>query len=170
MQLKQMKLLVVSDTHGKRERLRCVMDMHKDADALLFLGDGLADLWRADAENYPFALFRVKGNCDSFLSANTPEELTLTLGNFKFLMLHGHTRGVKHSVQRAALAAAEAEADVLLYGHTHMRCEQYIPESAGSKALYLFNPGSLGDSEASYGLIEIHRGQMLFSHGSLNKQ
>ena len=38
-----MKLLIVSDVHGRHDRLRAVMDMHKNSDALIFLGDGLRD-------------------------------------------------------------------------------------------------------------------------------
>ena len=38
------KLIVVSDSHGNRDGLRAVLNAHRDADALIFLGDGLNDL------------------------------------------------------------------------------------------------------------------------------
>ncbi len=171
-----MKLLVVSDSHGKYERLTAVMNMHRDADALIFLGDGLAELVRADAYSYPFTVFSVKGNCDGFsmlqAGLSSPEELVFTLGGFRFFALHGHTRGVKHGYERAINAALEREARVLLFGHTHIPEERYLPADEGGVPLYLFNPGSLGasaDGRAHFGVIEIRGDQILFSHGVLDR-
>ena len=64
-----MKFIVISDSHGRYERIGTVMDMHRDADALIFLGDGIADLDRADAYSRGMTVFAVRGNCDgqSFL-------------------------------------------------------------------------------------------------------
>ena len=44
-----MRLLIVSDSHGRYERLSELLDRQRGVDALIFLGDGLADLERADA-------------------------------------------------------------------------------------------------------------------------
>jgi hypothetical protein len=35
------------------------------------------------------------------------------------------------------------------------------------KPLTVFNPGSLGDRDASFGTLTIQKGQMLFGHGVL---
>lgn len=172
-----MKLIVVSDTHGRYDRLVTLMQMHKDADALIFLGDGLNDLGRADAYSYPFTVYSVKGNCDgfSFFSQGIPadDELMLCFEGYKFFIIHGHTRAVKNNMDRAILASRTKGADVLLYGHTHVATDKYIPEDEeGNKPLRLFNPGSLGasgDGEAHFGLIEIRDGNMLTSLGTLKK-
>ena len=172
-----MKLIVVSDTHGRYDRLARLMDMHKDADALIFLGDGLNDLSRADAYSYPFSVYAVKGNCDgiSFFSLRpaAEDEMTLTFEGYKFFVIHGHTRSVKNNMDRAILASRTKGADVLLYGHTHVATDRYIPEGEdGNKPLRLFNPGSLGasgDGEAHFGLIEIRNGNILTSLGVLKK-
>ncbi len=162
-----MKLLVVSDVHGKRDRLSAVMEMHRDADALIFLGDGLSDLFRVGVNDFDFTVFSVKGNCDAFFmgAENVGEELAVTLGGFKIFMLHGHTRGVKHGLDRAIYAAREKNADLLLFGHTHLALESYINDEE-QKPLYLFNPGSLG-YDGSFGLIEIRESNILFSHGKI---
>lgn len=173
-----MKLLVVSDIHGRHDRLSVLLDMHKNADALIFLGDGLRDLERADAYSRGMSVISVKGNCDgtSFLGNDAPTEQLQTIGGYKMLMLHGHTRGVKSGMERAILAAVQSEADILLFGHTHIPMEKYIPESQGEgilslpKPLRIFNPGSLGasgDGRGHFGLIEIRGKDILMSHGMI---
>ena len=67
-----MRFLVVSDIHGRYERLAKLLDMQKGIDALIFLGDGLSDLDRADAYDRGISVICVKGNCDGFrFSAGT---------------------------------------------------------------------------------------------------
>ena len=175
-----MKLIVVSDTHGRYDRLAKVMQMHADADALIFLGDGLNDLGRAGAEEYRFTVFSVSGNCDgsNYFSSSekTPSELTLNFEGFRFLALHGHTRSVKSGLDDAMLAAEQRGADVLLYGHTHSPINKYFPAGREyaygklSKPLYVFNPGSLKLSEdggAHFGLVQIKDQNILISLGTL---
>ena len=88
-------------------------------------------------------------------------------------MTHGHKYGVKRGIEVAAEAAIRKGADLLLYGHTHVPMEKYIPqgETVGDvilpKPLRIFNPGSLGDSEGSFGVIEIRGGSILMSHGRI---
>ena len=168
-----MRFVVVSDIHGKYDRLSRLLDMHKNADALIFLGDGLSDLVRADAYGRGMSVIAVKGNCDgfSFFGNDAPTELCQTLDGYKFLMMHGHTRAVKSGTDAAVCAAVAADADVLLFGHTHVQTEKYLPEgsefSGGvlKKPLRIFNPGSLGAGQ--FGLIEIRGQSILMSHGSI---
>ena len=171
-----MKLLVVSDIHGRYERLSELMDRHRDIDALIFLGDGLADLERADAYSRGFTVFAVKGNCDGFsmrLRSAAPEETSFTLDGYRFFILHGHTRGVKYSLTNAIYAAREREADILLFGHTHEPLDKYLPEGEEyslDKPLRVFNPGSLGasgDGCGYFGLIDIRCNGVLTSHGKI---
>lgn len=170
-----MKLLVVSDIHGKYGRLERLMDMHKNADALIFLGDGLADLERAGAYSRGFTVFAVRGNCDVFspFAEGINEEMTLNFEGYRLFLLHGHTRGVKHGMDDAVCAAVERDADIMLFGHTHLPIEKYIPAGGDyslEKPLRLFNPGSLGESfggGGSFGLIEIRKEGVLMSHGRI---
>ena len=41
------KLLILSDSHGSADAVRRILTAEKDADAVLFLGDGLHDLEKA---------------------------------------------------------------------------------------------------------------------------
>ena len=92
------------------------------------------------------------------------------------MMTHGHRLGVKSGIDNAVHHAVKRRADILLYGHTHVAEERYLPEGATigedslSKPLWIMNPGSLGaprNGEPSYGLIQIQNGQILLSHGTL---
>lgn len=167
-----MKLLVFSDSHGRSGRVRELLMLHHDAGAAVFLGDGLRDL--PAAAEWPCPLYTVRGNCDVFTlfdSAMPPEERLLCFSGHQLFVLHGHTRGVKAGYMRAAAAAAERGADLLLFGHTHEPVEAYIPAEEGvlagaeGRSLYLFNPGAL--AEGSYGLIELQAGNILLSHGKI---
>ena len=166
-----MTLLIVSDSHGRSDRLARLFEMHKNVDALIFLGDGLSDIDRAGAKDYNFTVFAVRGNCDAFggslLTICAKDELTFNFEGINFFALHGHTRQVKGSLIRAIYAADEKGADVLLFGHTHEPLLTYVSEEEYnlSKSMYLFNPGSL--ASYSYGLCEIRNGQVLLSHGTI---
>ena len=165
-----MTLLIVSDTHGRSDRLARLFDMHKNVDAVIFLGDGLSDLDRVKTENYNFTVFAVRGNCDalggSLLTICAKEELTFNFEGINFFALHGHTRQVKGTLNNVIYAADEKGADVILFGHTHEPLLTYISaeEYNLSRPIYLFNPGSL--ASYSYGLCEIRKGQLLLSHGT----
>ena len=72
------------------------------------------------------------------------------LGGHRILMMHGHTRSVKHTTMNARYAAREAGADILLFGHTHYSMVDY------DGTLYVMNPGSIGDYHVpTYGVITI---------------
>ena len=65
------------------------------------------------------------------------------------------------------IAAAKRQgADIALFGHTHERYEEYLPEYG----LWLFNPGALAypeRGEPSFGLLTVTPGGLLFSHGEI---
>lgn len=169
-----MNFLIVSDSHGNTSGFSEVLRRRRGRDdALLFLGDGCKDAELLASEYSDLCLFCVVGNCDfsDFLSQNKREdELLLTFDGFKILMIHGHKFGVTaSSVSRAAEYARQKGADVLLFGHTHVKYEKYLPpEKDGDKPLWVFNPGSISrprDRSASFGTLEIKNGTPLFGHG-----
>jgi len=116
-----MKILVISDSHGRRLN---VLDTYKkeNPDGVLFLGDGLSDMDVLDVIPPKFCVC-VKGNCDIF-----PEEgvRVLHLENKKLLLTHGHGSGVKQGLWKLDLLAQERGADVVLYGHTHQPADDSI--------------------------------------------
>lgn len=169
-----MEILILSDTHKNKERLRRVLELHRDVDAIIHLGDGYGDFAGLDLGGVP--LYRVRGNCDeedNDFGVLSDEEL-LDMGGVRILMTHGHHLGVKFGLAKAASYAMSKGADILLYGHTHVPAEVYLGagERAGvkllEKPLWIFNPGSLGHPRGgmpSFGLLTLRDGQILLSHG-----
>ena len=141
-----MRILVVSDVHGRLDRLREAILRQPTAGTVIFLGDGLRQAEQA-AEEFPDRTFyMVPGNCD-FGSELIPVRQE-TLGGKRFYFTHGHLHDVKYTLYRLELAAREAGADIVLFGHTHVPHEEYV------EGLYLFNPGSLG-YDYTYGYVDI---------------
>ena len=91
---KRIKLLVVSDSHGRADILRELSARHRDAEAILFLGDGIKDI-DVISPIPTRAVCAVRGNCDWLSTFAYEEERFLIFGNYHILMMHGHTRGVK---------------------------------------------------------------------------
>lgn len=169
------RLLVLSDSHGRRDRVLQAVSIHKGVDAILFLGDGLRDL-SVLSDDLAAKCSSVRGNCDwgnGFWENEPPQELFLRFGEYAVLMMHGHHFHVKGGTERAISYAAAKGADLLLFGHTHMPIEQYLPADTLlpdggclTKPLYLMNPGSLGDN-GSYGLADLAACGILLSHGNV---
>lgn len=155
-----MKLVVFSDSHGSRSRLAAAKEMHPDADMFVFLGDGIRDAERV-FDGCPF-FAAVCGNCDSsflFCVLDVPEERMLDIDGCRILCMHGHKHGVKFSLEPLKQYAKGKNADLVLYGHTH------IPLETRDGGTVLFNPGSVG--QGSYGIVYIEKGEILCSHGEI---
>lgn len=160
--------LILSDVHGDRARLRRVLAAAGAVHAVFFLGDGLSDVLALFGEPGMPPLYAVRGNCDIGLSGD--DELVVTLGAHRILMLHGHTAGVKGGDGGLLALSRRHGADILLYGHTHFRRESYLDEGDGGP-LWLFNPGSIGrpiGSPPSFGTLSVDdEGGLLFGFGEL---
>lgn len=176
-----MTLLILSDSHGHVDAISEAIRRVRP-DGILFAGDGLRDL---SYVSVPCPLWAVRGNCDWSLTplivngqeVSTPEFVTLTPEGVKILLLHGHTVDVKSGLGRAVQRAVAMEADILVFGHTHLPLEYRItpaeaadlgiPAGGMEKDLLLFNPGSIGGREGSFGTLTLRNGQALFGHGKL---
>lgn len=130
-----MKILVFSDSHGNTSFMEQAVQAEAP-DQILHLGDVLRDA-RALAERFPqIPLTCVPGNCDG-MGGSEPAERVVELEGKRILMMHGHTRGVKAGIGGAVWAGREAEADVVLFGHTHEPlCDRVGP-------MWVVNPGSV---------------------------
>ncbi len=167
-----MKILILSDSHGRMDAMRQVMEMHRDADKVVFLGDGISDA-RACERLFDRPIWQVCGNCDSLsaLFAGVPTEQELVLEGRRILLTHGHRFGVKGGLDRLVAYARDVGYDIVLFGHTHEPLEQYIAED--DHPLYLFNPGSVGSprrGNPSFGLLQTDGENILFSHGELPRK
>ena len=155
------KILVFSDSHGSKDRVRRVCDMHKDADYILHAGDGVHDL--SFVKDTGAKRICVCGNCDFFTNDISDEE-HIRIEGYSFYVCHGDAHGVKSSDIGLLRAAKISHADIVVFGHTHIPCDKRI-ERDGESPLYLFNPGSL--KLGSFGLIQINNGSVIFSHGTV---
>lgn len=157
-----MKIIVVSDTHGAFDKLHQVVTLHKDADMFIHLGDGERELSLLFSQ-YPeieHKTYCLKGNCDFGLLSKSMRVLTLTLPyEHRIFAAHGDYFQVKYSTARMIHEARQNHADILLYGHTHVRECRY------EDGLYIINPGSLGcprgDRKYSYALLDISENGVL---------
>ncbi|MBP3402018.1 MAG: YfcE family phosphodiesterase [Clostridia bacterium] len=165
-----MKCLCFSDSHGDTYNIRRALSMHPDAEVVFFLGDGLSDLEHF-VNDRSRAFLAVRGNWD--ISAIFGDSFVknvdmITLLGHRIVFTHGNNYGVKSGINGIVELARDKNADLVLFGHTHLPFEKYIPDV--NRGIYLFNPGSIGGRRpagASYGVINITEQGILFSHGTL---
>ena len=147
-----MKAVVFSDSHGDTAAMREAVERGAP-DQILHLGDLAGDAERLGIRFPQIPLEYVCGNCDGF--TETPDQRILRVEGKRILMMHGHRYNVKLTYASAAYAAREAEADILLFGHTHIPyCEQV-------DGLWMLNPGSCGGRGATYGVISLENGEVM---------
>ena len=129
-----MKILVVSDTHGKDGNLERVLEKEKPIDALIHCGDieGREDYIRAAAE---CPVHMVAGNNDFF--SELDRELVFELAGKKVFVTHGHCYGVSLDLGRIVDEASDRGCRVVMFGHIH---RPVCHEEAG---VIVLNPGSL---------------------------
>ena len=146
-----MNVLVVSDSHGKVDKLIQAVEQVRPG-YVRHLGDCQRDLEKLRQAFPMLPMEGVPGNCD-YGSCDQPERL-IELGGVRILMLHGHTRNVKSSPMAAMYAAREYGAQVLLFGHTHR------PLVDNDGTLLTLNPGAAGDWEhPTCGVLTIENGK-----------
>ena len=142
-----LKILVFSDSHRSRGGMLDAIEA-QSPDLVIHLGD-----LQSDAEEIGYAypklpLISVPGNCDGWTME--PAIRLVTIEGRKILLSHGHLWQVKQGYARALLEARKADADILLFGHTHVAyCEQV-------DGLWVMNPGA---GRKSYGTILLEPGK-----------
>lgn len=148
-----MKILVVSDSHGRTYNFCKVLDKVGPIDLLFHLGDleGSEDDIEILAE---CPTHMVCGNNDFFSSLD--RDKVVELGKYRIFMSHGHRYGVGYTLDRIIDAAKEEGCNVIMYGHTHIPLIQY------EQGMYIINPGSITlprqeGRKPSYILMELDR-------------
>jgi putative phosphoesterase len=149
-------IAVVADTHSDTNII-CQHLTQKKPDMLMFAGD-----YYRDGENIAQTLqieyYGVRGNCDRSEPRARDEEIIMIMGK-RFYLLHGHQYGVKQSMSSLYYRTREVDADVVIYGHTHMAHMEQIDN------IWMINPGSASrprfDSRGSYVLIEVEKSTFL---------
>lgn len=166
-----MRVGIVSDIHCNAAGLSQALSLMGDVDELICLGDSIYEyrfsnevvrlLQEREARvilgNHEECFFgpqgeraRARPGIDPVLAqwlASRPHRAELSVGGKRLLLVHStpwEPRGTYVHPQSALLARfAEAEADFVLYGHTH----QQVVRRFG--AVLVINPGSAGEARDS---------------------
>jgi putative phosphoesterase len=166
-----MKIGIVSDIHCNLRGLQLALDVMGDIDELLCLGDAIFEYKFSNevvALLRSLGAHVIQGNHEEvFLSpagirarerpgldpaligwmAEQPHRRTLQFGGKTLLMVHStpwEPRGeYVHPHSRNLARFAEADADYVLYGHTHAQTAQRFGR------VLVINPGSAGDGRDS---------------------
>lgn len=148
-----MRILIVSDTHGREENLRKALEKTGPIDRLIHLGDveGSEDYIRSLTEA-PVSM--VAGNNDWY--SDLPKEEILTVGRYRILLTHGHHYYVGAGYEGLIEQAEQKHVNIIMYGHTHCPCVVHKGD------LTILNPGSLSlprqeGHKPSYILMELDR-------------
>ena len=184
-----MKIGIVSDIHSNEQGLRLALEGMGDVDELLCLGDAIFE-YKFSNEVVGLLKERkayvIQGNNeDGFLSeagrrarerpgidpdllqwlADQPHRRTVEFGGRTILMVHStpwEPRGgyvYPHSANLERFA--EADADYVMYGHTHAQVVRRVGK------VTIVNPGSAGDARdhnngrlLSYGVLDTASGEV----------
>lgn len=140
-----MRLLVLSDSHGRKNLLLEAVELHPEADAVIFLGDGERDIEFLKELHPEIKLYAVCGNCD--FNSSLPLFLIEKFGGKIVYATHGHYESVKYSLAVLKQKVYNCSASIALYGHTHVHDTTYEDE------VWYVNPGSV--STGKYAMVDI---------------
>ena len=145
-----MRLVVISDSHGRPSLIDRALRRESEAKEVFFLGDVVTDIAEVIPE-YPDRNFHiVRGNCDYFCEYPLFDIVEYPMASVYFT--HGHNHFVKSGLDTVKDDAKGAGANIALYGHTHIAAIDY------KDGIYLINSGSVSlprDGKASYAVIDI---------------
>lgn len=176
-------ILVLSDSHENTAALRRALSLCPDADLIVHLGDGIADLTLSLPDDTERRTVLIEGNGEYFGNVRTDarnrltakKTETLEFEGKKIFMTHGHLFDVKWGLSRIIARGYEEGADIILFGHTHCPVCRYIPVGTElsyvgttTRPMLLFNPGSIGKGpDHTFGVLTFAGGEVLPSHGRL---
>lgn len=152
-------LVIIGDTHGTdSHRLEGrTLDAVREADHVCHTGDftteAVYEAIAAEAGS-DTDLTAVQGNNDSpALRERLPETATFEAEGYRFVVAHGH----RHDATSLDLLAREADADVVVVGHSHRPGVEELPSAL------VVNPGSYADPrryDPAYGEIQQGGGKL----------
>ena len=160
---KEIRAAVFADTHGNRMELRDAVTRNGPIDRIIHVGDGVLD-GEVVAKEFGIEFSAIAGNDD--LGLGFPERQVLKINGWSLLLLHGHQTEInpyqpkeiwERHIQDFYRIAAQAHAQVLLFGHTHK------PLLIRKEGIIICNPGDQhrGSSEApTFALLKVGVGYM----------
>lgn len=124
---------VISDTHRHTWVVENAIKKLEGSDLIIHLGDNVQDV-KEISKYYKGPIINVKGNCD--FAVDTPSERIEIIAGKKVFITHGHRYDVKYDLSRLRYRALEVEADIVLFGHSHVSKIVY------EDGIWFVNPGS----------------------------
>ncbi len=156
-----MKILIVSDTHGRLDNLKEAIEKVQDFDHLIHCGDveGQEETVE-DLAGVPCTIVRGNNDWDTDL----PNNRVVDFGPYRLFVTHGHRYGVSYGTEELKEEAKARGCNVAVFGHIHKPLtDERDPE------VTVINPGSLtfprqGNRLPSYVVMEItEKGQALYT-------
>lgn len=151
-----MKIAVISDSHYDASSIKLVKKYLSGVDVLIHCGDGVEDTKLLE-KDFNGEIYSVRGNCD--ISNKYPNERILDFMGTKIFVTHGHMYNVKAEYNSIFYKGKEAEADIVLFGHSHRAMISNL------ESMTLMNPGSVtlpfGGVKKTMGFIELTKGKIL---------
>lgn len=148
-----MKIIAVSDTHGRFNAMEKVLKKHPDAAIVVHCGDSQSDIEDIKHQYPDHTYIAVKGNCDFCNAYKDVEEFDAQ--GVRFMVTHGHRFGVKWGLGELRRAAEERGVQAVIFGHTHITHNSY------DNGMHFINPGACAGMRATYAVIEVKNGQIL---------
>ncbi len=145
------KVLVFSDSHGRKEYVMRILDKEEDCKTVFFLGDGMNEVENVIPFYSDRQFFVVKGNNDCYCHADLFAYKHIE--GVTFMSTHGDALCVRSTLRDLFNKAQSVRAHVALYGHTHVPNVQYDSYSG----VCAVNPGALCDGK--YCVIEVQNGK-----------
>lgn len=147
-----MKIFVVSDTHSSIEEFIVKMNTMEKPDLIIHLGDYVEDGIKVENETNIKTII-VKGNGDYFNQEYKEEEI-LEIKDRRIFITHGHKYRVGYGVENLLYRGEELEAEIILFGHTH------VPIAIEKSGIMIMNPGSPSiprgfDRKKTFGVLEV---------------
>ena len=161
-----MRVLIVSDTHGRHRSLDQALELAGDVDMFIHLGDVEGGEEYIDAA-VTCEKHIIGGNNDFF--TDLPREEEFYIGTKKVFIAHGHNYYVSLDPREIKEEGRARNVDIVMFGHTH---RPYLEQDQGITAL---NPGSLSfprqeGRKPSYMMMELDRnGQAHFTINYIKK-
>lgn len=129
------KIIIMSDTHGDIDEISRVIARERPFDMLIHCGDVCGAERILEAKLSDCIVHIVGGNCD--FSRELPAMKEFHIGKLKVVVLHGHKYHVQYDISSLFYLAKEREADIVMFGHTH------VPMLIQEQGVTILNPGSL---------------------------
>lgn len=154
-----MKVLVISDTHGKTQRVGHLIQMLRPYGLthILHAGDYITDTLELQKQYPDLTIEGVPGNCD-FRDHGIERHRLIEVGGVPIFLTHGDKHHVKYDYDELYIDAVAHEAKIAIFGHTHSAFKEKRED------IVLLNPGSLTQPRdttyPSFAILEIENGQL----------